>query len=98
GSLCQQGGASGCHTGLRCVCDHTGWSVAGAQFRHISVPRPGPCVSSTGHTDACRGCVLAALCVLHAARHPGGLARRESSDCGRQRNLPSHQQTNEGCG
>lgn len=85
-------------SGLCRVCDYTRWTMAGAQFCHVPVPCFGPSVSPTSHADTCWGCVLPPLCVFHAACHPGGLTRRESTNCCWQRNLPSHQQTNEGCG
>lgn len=85
-------------SGLCCVCDYTWWPVAGAQLCHIPVPRFGPSVSPAGHADTRRGCVLTPLCLLHATRNPGGLTWRESTNCCWQRNLPSHQQANEGCG
>lgn len=38
--------------GLCCVCEYTRGSVAGAQLCHFPVPRAGPGVSPTSHTDA----------------------------------------------
>lgn len=39
--------------GLCHICYYAWWSVAGAQLCHLSLPRFGPCVPSTGHTDTC---------------------------------------------
>lgn len=84
--------------GIRRVRDHARWPVAGAQLRHVPVPRAGPGVPPEGHADARGGRVLAPLRVFHAARHTGRLARGKGANSSRQRNLPGHRQANEGCG
>lgn len=85
-------------SGLCCICDYAWRSVAGAQLCHIPVTRFGPSVSPAGNTNTRWGCVLTALCLLHATCYPWGRTWRESTNCSRKRNLPSHQQANEGCG